>query len=87
MSISHPIQKNVSPEQVQVEEALIKNVLQSFEDCTDPRLKQVMQSLVTHLHAFIRDVRLTAQEWNKAIEVLTAVGHITDDRRHEFILL
>lgn len=88
MSISHPTQaKNVSPEQVQVEEALIKNVLQSFEDCTDPRLKQVMQSLVTHLHAFIRDVRLTEQEWNKAIEYLTAVGHITDDRRQEFILL
>jgi hydroxyquinol 1,2-dioxygenase len=43
--------------------------------------------LVTHLHAFIRDVRLTEAEWNKAIEFLTTVGHITDDRRQEFILL
>lgn len=73
--------------QAAVEERLIENVLQSFEDCQDPRLKDVMQSLVTHLHAFIRDVRLTEPEWNKAIEFLTAVGHITDDRRQEFILL
>lgn len=73
--------------QAEVEESLIENVLQSFEDCQDPRLKDVMQSLVKHLHAFIRDVRLTESEWNKAIEFLTAVGHITDERRQEFILL
>lgn len=73
--------------QVEVEERLIANVLRSFDDCQDPRLKDVMQSLVTHLHAFIRDVRLTEPEWNIAIEFLTAVGHITDDRRQEFILL
>ena len=73
--------------QAEVEESLIENVLQSFEDCQDPRLKDVMQSLVKHLHAFIRDVRLTEPEWNNAIEFLTAVGHITDDRRQEFILL
>jgi hydroxyquinol 1,2-dioxygenase len=73
--------------QAEVEERLIQNVLQSFEDCQDPRLKDVMQSLVKHLHAFILDVRLTEPEWNNAIEFLTAVGHITDDRRQEFILL
>ncbi|WP_460463048.1 dioxygenase family protein [Arthrobacter pigmenti] len=70
-----------------VEEQLIRNVLRSFEDCDDLRLKQLMQSLTRHLHAFIRDVQLTETEWNKAIEFLTAVGHITDDRRQEFILL
>lgn len=70
-----------------VEERLVENVLRSFDDCTDPRLKQVMTSLVHHLHGFIRDVRLTEQEWNSAIGFLTEVGHITDDRRQEFILL
>ncbi|MCS5478209.1 carboxypeptidase regulatory-like domain-containing protein [Corynebacterium sp. YIM 101645] len=74
-------------QQARVEETLIRNVLRSFGDCEDPRLKQLMQSLVTYLHAFIRDVRLTEEEWNIAIEFLTAVGHITDDRRQEFILL
>ncbi|GAB3276404.1 dioxygenase [Sinomonas notoginsengisoli] len=77
----------VSEAQQAVEERLVQNVLRSFENCEDPRLKQLMQSLVKHLHAFIRDVRLTEDEWNKAIEFLTAVGHITDDRRQEFILL
>ncbi|KZF09437.1 MAG: dioxygenase [Rhodococcus sp. (in: high G+C Gram-positive bacteria)] len=70
-----------------VEERLVENVLRSFDDCTDPRLKQLMTSLVQHLHGFIRDVRLTEEEWNTAIGFLTDVGHITDDRRQEFILL
>ncbi|WP_032376156.1 dioxygenase family protein [Rhodococcoides fascians] len=70
-----------------VEERLVENVLRSFDDCTDPRLKQVMTSLVQHLHGFIRDVRLTEAEWNAAIGFLTETGHITDDRRQEFILL
>ena len=81
------IRTEVSPAQHQVEEDLIERVLASFEDCADPRLKQIMQSLTTHLHSFIREVRLTEQEWNEAIEFLTRVGHITDDKRQEFVLL
>ncbi|MER5437836.1 intradiol ring-cleavage dioxygenase [Streptomyces sp. NPDC002790] len=78
---------DVSKAQQAVEERLVETVLQSFDDCQDPRLGQVMQALVRHLHAFVREVRLTEEEWNKAIEFLTEVGHITDDRRQEFILL
>lgn len=77
----------VSEQQTRVEETLLHNVLSSFEDAPDPRLKQIMQSLVRHLHAFVRDVRLTEREWQQGIDFLTAVGHITDDRRQEFILL
>src|SRR5699024_4103335 len=77
----------VPQEQQEDEAALTKTVLASFADTDDPRLKEVMKSLVTHLHDFIRDVRLTEEEWNAAIEFLTAVGHITDDKRQEFILL
>jgi hydroxyquinol 1,2-dioxygenase len=46
-----------------------------------------MASLTRHLHSFIREVRLTDAEWLAAIEFLTAAGHITDDKRQEFILL
>jgi hydroxyquinol 1,2-dioxygenase len=53
----------------------------------DPRLKEIMTGLVQHLHAFAREVKLTEQEWFKAIEFLTRVGRITDDKRQEFILL
>ena len=53
----------------------------------DARLREVMTSLVQHLHAFARDVRLTEEEWFKGIEFLTEVGHKTNDKRQEFILL
>lgn len=53
----------------------------------DPRLAKVMSSLVQHLHAFIKDVELTPEEWVRAIEFLTATGHMCDENRQEFILL
>lgn len=78
---------NATLEQAAREQELIDRVVASFADCDNPRLRQVMQSLTRHVHAFIRDVRLTEAEWNTAIEFLTAAGHITDDKRQEFILL
>lgn len=77
----------VSAEQQAVEDRLVRNVISSFADCPNPRLQQVMTSLVTHLHDFIREVRLTDAEWSTAIDFLTKAGHITDDVRQEFILL
>jgi hydroxyquinol 1,2-dioxygenase len=74
-------------EQALREEALVERVVRSFDDCADPRLKELMQAAVRHLHGFIREVRLTDDEWERGIEFLTAVGNITDDRRQEFILL
>ena len=52
-----------------------------------PRLRRVMSSLVTHLHAFIKDVELTEAEWGTAIDFLTQTGQICSDTRQEFILL
>ena len=46
-----------------------------------------MQALTRHLHAFLREVRLTEAEWEAGIGFLTDAGHITDDKRQEFILL
>ena len=78
---------HISEAQQQIEKDLVQRVLSSFGACTSPRLKQLMESLTTHLHDFIRDVRLTEEEWNYAIDFLTRVGHLTDDRRQEFVLL
>lgn len=74
-------------EQAAREQDLTDRVAASFDGAADERLKTVMQALTRHLHAFLREVRLTEDEWNKGIEFLTAAGHITDDRRQEFILL
>lgn len=77
----------VSTEQQDIEQSLTDTVVASFDGASDPRLKTVMQSLTRHLHAFIRDVRLTEDEWNAAIGFLTEAGNITDDKRQEYILL
>jgi hydroxyquinol 1,2-dioxygenase len=61
-------------------------VVASFSACHDERLREVMEALVTHLHAFAVDVHLTVEEWEAAIRLLTETGHITDERRQEFIL-
>lgn len=51
-----------------------------------PRLAEVMTALVRHVHEFTREVNLTEEEWMAAIEWLTATGHLSDDKRQEFIL-
>jgi alcohol dehydrogenase class IV/protocatechuate 3,4-dioxygenase beta subunit len=68
------------------EAAVTAEVLATFSGAAAPRYREVMQSLVRHLHAFARDVRLTESEWEQGIDFLTRAGHITDDRRQEFIL-
>lgn len=79
--------REVGPEQRAVEQTLVENVVASFDACEDPRLKELMVALVEHVHAFIRETRLTEEEWGAAIGFLTRAGHITDDVRQEFILL
>ena len=74
-------------EQAAREAALVAAVLESFRETPDPRLKLVLESLVGHLHGFMRETRLTEEEWRAGIEFLTAAGHITDARRQEFVLL
>ena len=69
------------------EAAVTAEVLATFNAAAAPRYREVMQSLVRHLHAFARDVRLTESQWQQGIDFLTRTGHITDDRRQEFILL
>jgi hydroxyquinol 1,2-dioxygenase len=66
--------------------AITAQAIASFEDCTDPRLRELMQSLVSHLHAFATEVGLDEAEWRVLIDTLTATGRITDERRQEFIL-
>src|SRR5882762_8196379 len=62
-------------------------VIASLAQTKDARLKAVMTSLVRHLHEFARDVDLSFQEWNHAIDFLTRTGQMCSDRRQEFILL
>src|SRR4051812_1579971 len=69
------------------EAALTEAVVASFAGARTPRFRAIAESLVRHLHAFVADVEPTEQEWFAAIDFLTRAGHITDDRRQEFVLL
>ena len=69
------------------EHTITDAVLQSLAATPDARLKQIMASLVTHLHDFVRDVKLTEAEWQAGIAFLTATGQMCSDTRQEFILL
>lgn len=53
----------------------------------DPRLRDVMSSLVKHLHAFAKEIHLTQDEWEYGIDFLTRTGQICTGERQEFILL
>lgn len=69
------------------EEASVETVNARIASNTDPRIAEVMSCLIKHLHAFIKEIHLSQQEWEIAIEQLTAVGKICSDERQEFILL
>src|SRR5919106_2589945 len=69
------------------EDTLTDAVVARLKDIDNPRFKQLMTSLVKHLHAFARDVELTEEEWFEGIKFLTACGQKCDDKRQEFILL
>jgi hydroxyquinol 1,2-dioxygenase len=65
---------------------ITEQVLASFSEAPEPRRRELMEAVVSHLHAFVTEVGLTEEEWAKVIGGLTATGHITDDKRQEFIL-
>jgi hydroxyquinol 1,2-dioxygenase len=58
----------------------------SFDATPDPRLRELMQALTRHLHAFVSEVQLSEDEWFAAIDFLTRVGQKCDDKRQEFVL-
>jgi hydroxyquinol 1,2-dioxygenase len=68
-------------------ETITERVLRSVAGTPDPRLRAVMDSLVRHLHAFVREVAPSEDEWWRAIEFLTRTGHACDASRQEFVLL
>ncbi|MGH8228153.1 MAG: intradiol ring-cleavage dioxygenase [Steroidobacteraceae bacterium] len=69
------------------EKSITQAVIGRMAESPEPRFKEVMTSLVTHLHDFIREVKLTESEWMTAIQFLTEVGQTCTDKRQEFILL
>jgi hydroxyquinol 1,2-dioxygenase len=62
-------------------------VIGRLANCDNARLRDVLTSLVTHLHDFVRETGLTEDEWMQGIRFLTDTGHMCTNKRQEFILL
>jgi hydroxyquinol 1,2-dioxygenase len=69
------------------ENTVTEAALAQMANTPDPRLKEIMDAAVRHLHAFARDVKLTPAEWLTGIQFLTSVGQACTPFRQEFILL
>jgi hydroxyquinol 1,2-dioxygenase len=69
------------------EDTITQAVLARHSGMSNERLREIMTSLVQHLHSFAREVKLTEAEWFAGIQFLTEVGHFCTDKRQEFILL
>lgn len=69
------------------QDKLTEDVLRAFAKTPDPRLREIMTSLIKHLHAFARDVDLRTDEWAAGLKFLDDIGRICTDMRPEFVLL
>jgi hydroxyquinol 1,2-dioxygenase len=57
-----------------------------FGKDTDPRTREVLVALASHIHDFAREVNLTHDEWRKGLSMLEHAGRITSPERNEFVL-
>jgi protocatechuate 3,4-dioxygenase beta subunit len=72
---------------IEREEQVTEAVLAETERIENPRVKRIVQSLIRHLHGFAREVRLTEQEFNAAINLVTALGQRTTESHNETRLI
>jgi catechol 1,2-dioxygenase len=72
---------------IEREQDVTAAALAVMERTSDPRLRQIMVSLVKHLHAFVRDVRLTEKEFRDATAIVAELGKLTTDTHNEVVLM
>jgi protocatechuate 3,4-dioxygenase beta subunit len=69
------------------EKKLTGEVLHRIRKTKNLRLKKIMTAYIKHLHAFVREVKPTQEEWFQGIQFLTETGHWSTGKRQEFILM
>jgi catechol 1,2-dioxygenase len=67
------------------EQELTHAVLAAMDPIEDARQREILTSLVKHLHAFIRDLRLNEDEFRDALEIIVRLGQLTTDRHSEAV--
>jgi protocatechuate 3,4-dioxygenase beta subunit len=72
---------------IQRQEDVTPAVVDAYKNIEDPRLREIVASLVKHLHAFAREVHLTEEEFQKGTEILAKLGQMTNDKHNEVVLM
>jgi catechol 1,2-dioxygenase len=72
---------------IQRQEDVTPKVLDAYKTIEDPRTREIVAALVKHLHGFIREVRLTEEEFEKAIQFIAKLGQMTNDKHNEVVLM
>ena len=66
---------------------LTDQVVATFEQAPDPRVRALLTDLVRHLHTYVVANDVTETEWSHAIDFLTRTGQLCGPARQEFVLL
>jgi catechol 1,2-dioxygenase len=61
-------------------------VLEAMDQAPDARLREIMAAFVRHMHAFVREVKLTEPEWERGVAFLNRIGQSTHASHNEGIL-
>jgi catechol 1,2-dioxygenase len=72
---------------IQRQEDVTRAVIEAYNNISDPRLREIVASLVKHLHAFAREVHLTEEEFEKGVGILARLGQLTTDNHNEVVLM
>jgi hydroxyquinol 1,2-dioxygenase len=72
---------------IQRQEDVTTAVVDAFKNTADPRVREILIALVKHLHAFARDVHLTEEEFQTAVQYIVQLGQKTTDTHNEAVLM
>jgi protocatechuate 3,4-dioxygenase beta subunit len=72
---------------IQRQEDVTPAVLEAYSKIEDPRVREIVVALVKHLHAFAREVHLTEEEFEKAMQLIARMGQLSDERHNEVVLM
>jgi protocatechuate 3,4-dioxygenase beta subunit len=72
---------------IKTQEDVTPAVLEAYSTIDNPRLREIVASLVKHLHDFAREVHLTEEEFEKAIQYVSRLGQMTDSKHNETVLM
>ncbi|AVH44119.1 intradiol ring-cleavage dioxygenase [Agrobacterium tumefaciens] len=72
---------------IKTESDVTPAVLAVMEQTSNPRAREILTALVKHLHAFVREVRLTEVEFREATAILNEIGQLQTDSHNEFVLM